>query len=68
CRLRILDMTDLGDAATAATTATHGPAGMSLWSSTVALAKACLEISKHQSHCLKRSSKRRKVPSGASPA
>ncbi|NWR40685.1 LRC14 protein, partial [Tachuris rubrigastra] len=43
CRLRVLDMTGLRDdnAATA-------PEGMSVWSSTVALAKACVELSKHQ--------------------
>ncbi|NXK01447.1 LRC14 protein, partial [Corythaixoides concolor] len=63
CRLRVLDVTDLQDA-----DADRGPEGMSLWSSTVALAKACLEASKHQTECLKRGSKRRKGPSGASAA
>ncbi|XP_074997122.1 leucine-rich repeat-containing protein 14 [Calonectris borealis] len=63
CRLRVLDMTGLQDDDT-----DRGPEGMSLWSGTVALAKACLEISKHQSECLKRGSKRRKGPSGASAA
>ncbi|XP_075562320.1 leucine-rich repeat-containing protein 14 [Pelecanus crispus] len=63
CRLRVLDMTDLQDA-----DADRGPEGMSLWSGTVALAKACIEVSKHQSECLKRGSKRRKGPSGASAA
>ncbi|NXX12007.1 LRC14 protein, partial [Podargus strigoides] len=61
CRLRVVDMTGLNDDDT-----DRGPEGMSLWSSTVALAKACLEVSKHQTECLKRGSKRRKGPSGAS--
>ncbi|KAM6445871.1 leucine-rich repeat-containing protein 14 [Rhynochetos jubatus] len=63
CRLRVLDMTGLQDDDT-----DRGPEGMSLWSGTVALAKACLEVSKHQNECLKRGSKRRKGPSGASAA
>ncbi|NWI23124.1 LRC14 protein, partial [Sula dactylatra] len=63
CRLRVLDMTGLQDDDT-----DRGPEGMSLWSGTVALAKACIEVSKHQSECLKRGSKRRKGPSGASAA
>uniref|UniRef100_A0A8B9Z8Y5 Leucine rich repeat containing 14 n=1 Tax=Buteo japonicus TaxID=224669 RepID=A0A8B9Z8Y5_9AVES len=44
CRLRVLDMTGLQDGDT-----DRGPEGMSLWSGTVALAKACIEVSKHQS-------------------
>ncbi|KQK85406.1 leucine-rich repeat-containing protein 14 [Amazona aestiva] len=44
----------------------RGPDGMSLWSGTVALAKACLEVAKHQTELQKRSSKRRKGPSGSS--
>ncbi|XP_075351521.1 leucine-rich repeat-containing protein 14 [Mycteria americana] len=63
CRLRVLDMTGLQD-----DDADRGPEGMSLWSGTVALAKACIEVSKHQNECLKRGSKRRKGPSGASAA
>ncbi|NWS78696.1 LRC14 protein, partial [Crotophaga sulcirostris] len=63
CRLRVLDLTDLQD-----DDAEGGPEGMSLWSGTVALAKACLEVSKHQSEFLKRGSKRRKGPSGTSAA
>ncbi|KAF1543618.1 Leucine-rich repeat-containing protein 14, partial [Eudyptula albosignata] len=63
CRLRVLDMTGLQDDDT-----DRGPEGMSLWSGTVALAKACIEVSKHQSECLKRGSKRRKGPSGTSAA
>ncbi|NXU32168.1 LRC14 protein, partial [Thalassarche chlororhynchos] len=63
CRLRVLDMTGLQDDDT-----DRGPEGMSLWSGTVALAKACIEVSKHQSECLKRGSKRRKGASGASAA
>ncbi|NXH77964.1 LRC14 protein, partial [Hydrobates tethys] len=63
CRLRVLDMTGLQD-----NDPDRGPEGMSLWSGTVALAKACIEVSKHQNECLKRCSKRRKGPSGASAA
>ncbi|XP_054670727.1 leucine-rich repeat-containing protein 14 isoform X2 [Grus americana] len=63
CRLRVLDMTGLQDGDT-----DRGPEGMSLWSGTVALAKACIEVSKHQNECLKRGSKRRKGPSGVSAA
>ncbi|NWW98667.1 LRC14 protein, partial [Caloenas nicobarica] len=58
CRLRVLDMTGLQD-----DDAERGPEGMSLWSGTVALAKATLEVSKHHRECLKRGSKRRKGPS-----
>ncbi|XP_077207422.1 leucine-rich repeat-containing protein 14 [Paroedura picta] len=54
-RLQILDMTGLQDEG-------HGPESMSLWSRTVTLAKACLDISKQQSKCIKRASKRRKGP------
>ncbi|NXL05981.1 LRC14 protein, partial [Mesembrinibis cayennensis] len=61
CRLRLLDMTGLQDA-------DRGPEGMSLWSGTVALAKACVEVSKHRNECLKRGSKRRKGACGASAA
>ncbi|NXA28425.1 LRC14 protein, partial [Ibidorhyncha struthersii] len=63
CRLRLLDMTGLQDDDT-----DRGPQWMSLWSGTVALAKACIEVSKHQTECLKRGSKRHKGPSGASAA
>ncbi|NWR55294.1 LRC14 protein, partial [Bucorvus abyssinicus] len=63
CRLRLLDMTGLHDAAVA-----RGPEGLSLWSGTVALAKACLEVAKYHSDRLKRGSKRLKGPSGASAA
>ncbi|XP_010182262.1 PREDICTED: LOW QUALITY PROTEIN: leucine-rich repeat-containing protein 14-like, partial [Mesitornis unicolor] len=62
CRLRLLDITGLRR------NAEDGPEGMSLWFSTVALAKACVEVSKAQNECLKRASKRRKGPSGASAA
>lgn len=63
CRLRVLDMTGLQD-----DDAERGPEGMSLWSGTVALAKAALEVSKHHREYLKRGSKRRKGSSGASVA
>ncbi|NXY12352.1 LRC14 protein, partial [Pteruthius melanotis] len=42
CRLRVLDVTGLPDAASG-----RAPDGMSVWSGTVALAKACVEVSKH---------------------
>ncbi|KAM6374595.1 LOW QUALITY PROTEIN: leucine-rich repeat-containing protein 14 [Alca torda] len=61
CRLRA-DMTGLHDDGT-----DRGPEWMSLWSGT-GLAKACLEVSKHQNECLKRGSKRHKGPSGVSAA
>ncbi|KAL8181505.1 UNVERIFIED_CONTAM: Leucine-rich repeat-containing protein 14 [Gekko kuhli] len=54
-RLQILDMTGLQDEG-------QGPETMSLWSRTVTLAKACLDVSKQQSKCIKRASKRRKGP------
>ncbi|KAK9402846.1 leucine-rich repeat-containing protein 14 [Crotalus adamanteus] len=60
-RLQILDMTGLQDEG-------QGPESMSLWSRTVTLAKACLDVSKQQSKCLKRSSKRRKGPYSSSVA
>uniref|UniRef100_A0A8C3XZY2 Leucine-rich repeat-containing protein 14 n=1 Tax=Catharus ustulatus TaxID=91951 RepID=A0A8C3XZY2_CATUS len=41
--LRVLDMTGLPDSTSGRT-----PDGMSVWSGTVALAKACVEVSKHQ--------------------
>ncbi|NXI98120.1 LRC14 protein, partial [Psophia crepitans] len=63
CRLQVLDMTGLQDG-----DADGASEGMSLWSGTVALAKACLEVSKHQKECLKRGSKRRRGPSGLSAA
>ncbi|NWU72888.1 LRC14 protein, partial [Pterocles burchelli] len=63
CRLRVLDVTGLQ-----AIDTDGGPEGMSLWSGTVALAKACLEVSKHQSELLNHGSKRLKGPSGASAA
>ncbi|KAM6454662.1 leucine-rich repeat-containing protein 14 isoform 2-T4 [Liasis olivaceus] len=59
--LQILDMTGLQDEG-------QGPESMSLWSRTVTLAKACLDVSKQQSKCLKRSSKRRKGPYSSSVA
>ncbi|NXP04481.1 LRC14 protein, partial [Thinocorus orbignyianus] len=61
CHLKVLDMTGLQDDDT-----DRGPEWMSLWSCTVALAKACLEVSKHHRGCLKRHSKWRRGPSGAS--
>ncbi|XP_015283444.1 PREDICTED: leucine-rich repeat-containing protein 14 [Gekko japonicus] len=60
-RLQILDMTGLQDEG-------QGPETMSLWSRTVTLAKACLDISKQQSKCIKRASKRRKGPYNSSMA
>ncbi|XP_008120226.1 leucine-rich repeat-containing protein 14 isoform X1 [Anolis carolinensis] len=54
-RLKVLDMTGLQDEG-------QGPESMSLWSRTVTLAKACLDISKQQSKYMRRTSKRRKGP------
>ncbi|XP_063155820.1 leucine-rich repeat-containing protein 14 isoform X1 [Candoia aspera] len=59
--LQVLDMTGLQDEG-------QGPESMSLWSRTVTLAKACLDVSKQQSKCLRRSSKRRKGPYSSSVA
>uniref|UniRef100_A0A8C3I2U3 Leucine-rich repeat-containing protein 14 n=2 Tax=Chrysemys picta bellii TaxID=8478 RepID=A0A8C3I2U3_CHRPI len=56
-RLQVLDMTGLQDDGI-----DQGPESMSLWSRTVTLAKACIDVSKHQSKCTKRTSKRRKGP------
>ncbi|XP_062426705.1 leucine-rich repeat-containing protein 14 [Rhea pennata] len=55
--LQVLDMTGLQDDG-----AEHGPESMSLWSRTVTLAKACIDVSRHQSKCIERASKRRKGP------
>ncbi|NXK44225.1 LRC14 protein, partial [Chauna torquata] len=57
--LRVLDMTGLQDGAE------QGPDSVSLWSGTVLLAKACLEVSQHQDE--QRSAKRRKGSLGAPP-
>ncbi|NWI48849.1 LRC14 protein, partial [Calyptomena viridis] len=54
CRLRMLDVTGLRDNNTGRT-----PDGMSVWSGTVALAKACLEASRHQREFRKSSSRSR---------
>ncbi|KFO61772.1 Leucine-rich repeat-containing protein 14, partial [Corvus brachyrhynchos] len=62
-RLRLLDMTGLPDAASG-----RAPDGMSVWSGTVALAKACVEVSKHQREFQRRGSKRHKGRSGAATA
>ncbi|XP_019386539.1 PREDICTED: leucine-rich repeat-containing protein 14 [Crocodylus porosus] len=55
--LRVLDMTGLQDDG-----ADQGSESMSLWSRTVTLAKACIDVSKQQSKCTQRTSKRRKGP------
>ncbi|XP_077637848.1 leucine-rich repeat-containing protein 14 [Lonchura striata] len=59
-RLRVLDLTGFPDSAPG-----RAPPGMSVWSSTVALAKACLELSKHQREFQRRGSKRHKGRSAA---
>ncbi|XP_033011864.1 leucine-rich repeat-containing protein 14 isoform X1 [Lacerta agilis] len=59
-RLQILDMTGLQDEG-------QGPESMSLWSRTVTLAKACLDISKQQGKWTRRTSKRRKSPYSKPP-
>ncbi|NXB85350.1 LRC14 protein, partial [Vidua chalybeata] len=61
--LRVLDMTGIPDS-----TSGRAPDGMSVWSSTVALAKACVEVSKHQREFQRRGSKRHKGRSGAAVA
>ncbi|NWT77026.1 LRC14 protein, partial [Prunella himalayana] len=61
--LRVLDMTGLPDSAPG-----RAPDGMSVWSGTVALAKACVEVSKHQREFQRRGSKRHKGRSGAATA
>ncbi|NWT94196.1 LRC14 protein, partial [Urocynchramus pylzowi] len=61
--LRVLDMTGLPDSASG-----HALDGMSVWSGTVALAKACVEVSKHQREFQRRGSKRHKGRSGAATA
>ncbi|NWQ72573.1 LRC14 protein, partial [Neopipo cinnamomea] len=61
-RLRVLDVTGLPDDA-----AGRAPDGMSVWSGTVALAKACVEVSKHHRECRefqRRGAKRHKGRSG----
>ncbi|NXE71787.1 LRC14 protein, partial [Calcarius ornatus] len=61
--LRVLDITGLPDSASG-----RAPDGMSVWSGTVALAKACVEVSKHQREFQRRGSKRHKGRSGAATA
>ncbi|KAL9868484.1 LOW QUALITY PROTEIN: leucine-rich repeat-containing protein 14-like [Geothlypis trichas] len=63
CRLRVLDVTGVPD-----DPAGRAPDGMSVWSGTVALAKACVEVSKHQREFQRRGSKRHKGRSGAATA
>ncbi|NXB85348.1 LRC14 protein, partial [Vidua macroura] len=64
CRLRVLDVTGVPDDPAGRT-----PDGMSTpWSGTVALAKACVEVSKHQREFQRRGSKRHKGRSGAAVA
>ncbi|XP_075271536.1 leucine-rich repeat-containing protein 14 isoform X2 [Opisthocomus hoazin] len=60
CCLRVLDMTGLQDA-------DHGLEWKSLWSGTVALAKACLEISKHRTRRPNRGSARPNAAPAAPP-
>ncbi|NXP96159.1 LRC14 protein, partial [Passerina amoena] len=61
--LRVLDITGLPDVVSSCALA-----GMSVWLATVALAKACVEVSKHQREFQWRGSKRHKGPSGAATA
>uniref|UniRef100_A0A8D0HKW8 Leucine-rich repeat-containing protein 14 n=1 Tax=Sphenodon punctatus TaxID=8508 RepID=A0A8D0HKW8_SPHPU len=56
-RLKVLDMTGLQEDGL-----DQSPESMSLWSRTVTIAKACIDVSKHQSKYTKRTSKRRKGP------
>ncbi|XP_056371680.1 leucine-rich repeat-containing protein 14-like [Oenanthe melanoleuca] len=61
--LRVLDMTRLSDSVSGCT-----PAALTSWSSTEALAKACVELSKHEPEFPRRTSKRLKGRSGAATA
>ncbi|KAF4805410.1 leucine-rich repeat-containing protein 14 [Turdus rufiventris] len=63
CRLRVLDMTGLLDSMSS-----HTPAWLNFWSRTKGLAKACVEVSKHQQEFQRRRSKRHKSRSGATTA
>nr|XP_041570049.1 leucine-rich repeat-containing protein 14-like [Taeniopygia guttata]XP_041570050.1 leucine-rich repeat-containing protein 14-like [Taeniopygia guttata] len=64
CRLRVLDVTGVPDDPSGRT-----PDGMNApWSGTVALAKACVEVSKHQREFQRRGSKRHKGRSGTAAA
>ncbi|NXJ73088.1 LRC14 protein, partial [Rostratula benghalensis] len=49
CHLKVLDVTGLQE-----DNVDRGSEWMSLWSCTVALAKACIEVSKHHQEFLKR--------------
>ncbi|XP_016161261.1 PREDICTED: leucine-rich repeat-containing protein 14-like, partial [Ficedula albicollis] len=62
-RLRVLDMTGLSDSL-----CSRSPDGVTIWSSTVALAKAFEEVSKHQQDFQRREPRRHKGPSGAAVA
>ncbi|NXD46242.1 LRC14 protein, partial [Copsychus sechellarum] len=62
-RLRVLDMTGLPDSLCG-----RSPDGVTIWSSTKALAKAFEEVSKHQQEFQRREPKQHKGPSGAATA
>ncbi|NXM83917.1 LRC14 protein, partial [Oenanthe oenanthe] len=62
-RLRVLDMTGLPESLCSCS-----PDGLTVWSSTKALAKAFAELSKHQQDFQRREPKRHKGPSGAATA
>ncbi|NXK71041.1 LRC14 protein, partial [Sylvietta virens] len=62
-RLRVLDMTGLPYSVYG-----YAPVGMSFWSGTMALAKACVEVSEHQREFQRRRSKWHKGRSGAATA
>ncbi|NWR53752.1 LRC14 protein, partial [Regulus satrapa] len=53
--LRVLDVTGFP-----AAPSHRAPDAMSVWSGTVALAKACVELAKHRREFRRRASKRRK--------
>ncbi|NXN89801.1 LRC14 protein, partial [Bombycilla garrulus] len=61
--LKLLDLTGLP-----CSPSCRAPDGMSVWSGTVALAKACVELSKHRREFQRRGSKRHKGRSGAAAA
>ncbi|NXC92365.1 LRC14 protein, partial [Cercotrichas coryphoeus] len=62
-RLRVLDMTGLSDSISS-----HKHTWTTIWHSTVALAMACTEVSKHQQEFQRHGSKQHKGCSGGATA
>ncbi|NXU93182.1 LRC14 protein, partial [Xiphorhynchus elegans] len=63
CRLRVLDVTGLPDDSSSSSSG-RSPDGVTVWSGTVALAKACLDLSKDHRESQKSCPKRHKGRSG----